>query len=198
MSDNNYNGQFGEDKWIVEHFNLPETGWVIDIGADQPIYGSNTYYFEHNLGWNGICVDADERVIPKLKEERKNVEYCAISSYDGTIKFNPVNVAGISHISKNFGSKEIPCMTATTLFKKYNVDNINLLSIDVEGHELDVCRGIDWERYLPLIVVVEFVSPQGDIYYDLKNYFSSLPYDLVHKSQANLIYCSYKFKGNLK
>jgi FkbM family methyltransferase len=185
----NYNGQFGEDKWILDNIKIPKTGTVIDVGADQPIYGSNTYYFEKYLGWDSYCIDADERVIQKLKSKRKNTIFCAVSDVDGTVKFNQHSLAGISSLSE-IGNVEVPCKTLNTILKENKIQEITLLDIDVEGYELQVCNGLDWKIYKPQIVIIEFISPSGgNIKNQLVEFFNNLKtYKLVHTSQSNLIF----------
>jgi FkbM family methyltransferase len=184
-----YNGQFGEDKWIIDNIKLPKTGTFVDVGADQSIYGSNTYYFEKYLDWDGICIDADERTIAKLKQKRKRVVHTAISDTDGEISFNQHDLAGISSISEN-GNTIVPCKKLNTVLEEANIEEITLLDIDVEGHEIQVCLGLDWEKYKPQIVIIEFVSPTGgDIRNQLLEFFTNLKvYKLVHTTQANFIF----------
>lgn len=184
-----FNGQFGEDKWIAENINLPEHGTVIDVGADQPIYGSNTYFFEKAMGWKCVCVDADERVLDTLRAERGNVVHSIVTDYNGVGKFLQRTEAGISHVSSN-GNAEVPAKTLNTILEEQNITEVTLLDIDVEGHELEVCRGLDWDKYKPQIVIVEFISPAGgNIEQQLLNYFTELKvYKMVHKTTANLIF----------
>ena len=37
-------------------------------------------------------------------------------------------------------------------------NNIDVLCIDVEGHEIDVIKGFDIKKYKPKIVIVEFLD----------------------------------------
>lgn len=189
MNPKMFNGQFGEDQWIIENISLPKNGTFIDVGADQPIYGSNTYYFEKYLGWSGICIDADERTIDKLKQKRKNTLHTAVSNNNGEITFNQHDLAGISAVSKQ-GNTVVSCKTLDSILEEANINNIDLLDIDVEGHELEVCEGLNWNKYKPKIVIIEFISPTGGNIKDLLlKFFSTLKtYKLVHTTQANLIF----------
>ena len=183
-----FNGQYGEDKWICENLSLPERGVVVDVGADQPIYGSNTYYFEKVLGWQSVCIDADERVLDNLKQYRSNVVHSIVTDFDGTAKFLQTAEAGISHVSND--GVEVAAKTLNTILEEQGIQEITLLDIDVEGHELEVCAGLDWNKYTPQIVVIEFVSPAGgNIEHKLQEYFNRLGnYKLVHRTTANYIY----------
>lgn len=187
-----FNGQFGEDQWIIENLGhiLPKTGTVIDVGADQPIYGSNTYLFEKYLGYDSICIDADPRVIDNLSKFRQKVISCAVSDKNGKVKFHQHDLAGISSIS-DIGTESIDAKTLNTILEENNISSsITILDIDTEGHELEVCNGLDWHKYYPLIVIIEYVSPSGGNIKDkIINFFNSLGfYKLVHTTQANLIF----------
>jgi len=184
-----FSGQFSEDEWIVNNVVLPKTGTIVDVGADQPILGSNTYFFEKYLEWNSLCIDGDERVIDTLKSLRKNVVHSLVSDHDGVTKFKQTPEAGISHIS-DAGNVEVQTKTLNTILEEQQITDITLLDIDVEGHELSVCNGLDWDKYKPQIVIIEFISPAGgDIRQQLINYFNNLRvYQLVHVTQANLIF----------
>ena len=48
-------------------------------------------------------------------------------------------------------NKQIAC-------SKYKDNKVNFLSIDVEGHEINVLKGFDIEKYSPDIVVIEYVD----------------------------------------
>lgn len=184
-----FNGQFGEDEWIVQNIALPKNGIFVDVGADQSIYGSNTYYFEKYLGWDGICIDADERTIVELQKKRNRVIHTAVSNTDSEVLFHQHDLAGISSVSE-YGNTVVPCKKLNTILEEQGIDQITLLDIDVEGHEIEVCLGLDWEKYKPQIVIIEFISPTGgDIRNQLFKFFADLKtYKLVRTTQANLIY----------
>jgi FkbM family methyltransferase len=184
-----FNGQFGEDKWIFDNIQLPKRGTVVDVGADQPIHGSNSYFFEKYLGWDSICIDGDSRTIPKLRRYRKNVIESLIGNKNGVARFYQHPEAGISHINEH-GNVEVQIRTLNTILEESNIEEITLLDVDVEGHEVDVFNGLDWDKYKPKIVIAEFVSPAGgDIKSRLLEFFENLGnYRLVHTTQANMIY----------
>jgi FkbM family methyltransferase len=191
-----FNSQFQEDEWIAKNIQLPSYGIVIDVGACEPISNSNSYYFENNLGWYGISIDADSRTIDKLKQERTNVVQAIVSDYNGVAKFHQDHRPGISHVSET-GTEEVATRTLNNILEEHNVLDVTVLDIDVEGHELAVCRGLDWEKYSPNIVIIEYVSPAGgNIEGELMKYFNGLgTYKLVHRTQANLIFLHTKCIG---
>jgi FkbM family methyltransferase len=141
------------------------------------------------MGWNSLTIDADSRVIEQLKSLRTNVVHTLVSDHEGTEKFVQTVEAGISHVNQN-GNVTVECKTLNTLLEENNISEVTLLDIDVEGHELEVCRGLDWNKYKPQIVIIEYISPAGGNIEDkLIKYFTNLgAYALVHRTQANLIF----------
>ena len=56
-------------------------------------------------------------------------------------------------INKNYITIKIKKEKLTTLLKKYNCPkNFDLLNIDVEGHEIEVIKGLDFKTYKPKIL----------------------------------------------
>lgn len=90
-----FHSQFGEDRWIFEHVDLPDKGVFVDIGAGHPIALSNTYFFEQK-GWTGICIDADPAQCERLIKESANVEWAAIASKEGKLELSPSYLPALS------------------------------------------------------------------------------------------------------
>lgn len=83
----NFFSQTGEDKLITKW--LPEPyGLYIDIGAGQPVCGSNTYHF-YKKGWRGICVDpiTDNYRMLKFVRKRDTIIQCLVSATKGKMSF---------------------------------------------------------------------------------------------------------------
>ncbi len=195
--DNEFFSQFGEDKWLVENNILPEKGFFLDIGAGDWKLLSNTYYLEQH-GWDGLCVDADPRQLVGLIENRKNVLVGAVKGYSEAIEiisfFMNRACADISRIDKQADEKEIfipsiSILDVIQLCHKNNQSfNIDLLSIDVEGAEINILQTMfDW-GYFPTIIIVEFMTSGVDNSEKVKELFKNQPYKLIHTTTANFIY----------
>ena len=62
-------------------FKNKETGIFLDIGANDGITYSNTFFFEKYREWNGLCVEPLLSAFDKLKMNRKClVENCAVGN----------------------------------------------------------------------------------------------------------------------
>ena len=64
----------GQDVFIYENF-FPNKrdGVFIDIGAAEGVSRSNSYFFEKELGWSGICIEAQKHSYGKLIKNRNSI-----------------------------------------------------------------------------------------------------------------------------
>ena len=70
----------------------------------------------------------------------------------------------------------------TNMLDKYNCPkNFDLLNIDVENHELDVLRGLDFKIYKPKIITIEIHTKKT------KDIFKSPTYKYLEKENYELI-----------
>lgn len=199
-----FHSQFGEDRYIYEHIDLPGQGVFVDVGAGHPISLSNTYFFEKN-NWTGVCIDADPIQYKLLKEKRANVEWAAISPEEGEIDFfQAYSPTYSSTIGKEYckglirvpfkNPIRVPSCKLETILEKFNIDTIDLLSIDVEGTELEVWKTFDCERHKPKVVIIEYYTfGLSDNSEKIKDFFSELPYQLVHTTCTNFIFLNHNF-----
>lgn len=173
-----YKSQAGQDRFVNEHFFLNrKNGFFLDIGAHDGQSFSNTWFFEKDLGWHGICFEP----LPHLFEQLKTCRDCicinaCVSQINGTLPFlhvdscdemlsglcdtfndNKLN-AVISDIGYFGGVLKIlpmPCVRLDTILDQYQISHIDFLSLDVEGHEIDVLKSIDFSKVTINVIAVE-------------------------------------------
>ena len=162
-------GATGEDVLLNKIFK-DNKGFYVDVGALHPINGSLT----HNLykrGWTGLNFDIDERNIKffKIFRRRDSSFRMAISSSKGEVNsyifssgsgLNTLEKSWADKWSKLLGKdyfiKKLKKTTLTSVVKKFKIQNkIDLLNIDVEGHEVDVLNGSDFKLFRPKIITIE-------------------------------------------
>lgn len=213
MSEEFY-GEFQDGKYVdqvlSEYFpDKTYKGIFFDIGAFEPIRISNSYYFEKN-NWNVYCFEANTNLIPLLKEHRKNVFNYAISNENkDSVEFNIVTsnnwTAGYSAIEINEEYKEIfgwnadfpvekikvPQKTLNTIIENEipNLEKIDIISLDIEGGELNCLYGLDIDKYKPSVMVIENVSHSKDI----TNYLEKYNYVLDKSISYNEYYVHKEF-----
>lgn len=149
---------------MEQYLNHIKNGFFIEVGAHDGIMQSNTKYYE-NKGWTGLLIEPNPETFEMCKQNRPNsiVEnYCLVS--DLSIKEITLYEAGLmtiaqnsithhgdakSHIAKaNTSIKELKCQATTLQFllDKHNISNIDFFSLDVEGYEYEVLKGIDFNK----------------------------------------------------
>ncbi len=165
--DAGYKGQYRQDQFVDLYFNGKKDGYFVDIGAWDGITFSNSYFLE-NQGWNGILIEPNPLLSSGLQTNRKGIiENICISSKNQKVLFLIVEgyASMLSGIKDSFsaehleridqeikmfgGSKrevELDCLTLETLFNQHKVVKVDYLSIDTEGHELQVLYGINFSK----------------------------------------------------
>ena len=124
--------QNGQDLWVCETLNYKKNGVFVDIGAYDGMDFSNTYYLEKELGWNGVCVEADKVAFKSLILNRtcKSMNK-AIDKESGFVGFNECGMFGcIDKYSTNI----IAAITMRQLME-YMPLYIDYISLDIEGNE---------------------------------------------------------------
>lgn len=157
--------QMQQDYYLwTRHFSkLRRRGVYLDIAANLPVEISNTYFMDACLGWSGVCVEGNPQMLPDLFRERSCAMIPAcVSNKDGvTVRYALYKgLSGIISTNKNKFNRNIPvieqkCTTMKLALKKMEVKVVDYLSLDVEGHELQVLQGIDWNKVRVKVMTVE-------------------------------------------
>ncbi len=142
----------------------------LDIGAYDGRHLSNTYLFEQ-LGWTGVCVEPDAEAFGELQKNRKCV--ClnmACSDHEGSIDFythpgrpmGTTNPDAVEQLATGWRKKfepelrkNIPCQTLDRILDDHGFREIDFVSIDVDGAEVQVLRGFDLKRAQPKLICIE-------------------------------------------
>ena len=64
------------EEWIIrDFFDDRRNGTFVDVGAWDPVKGSNTYRLERDFGWSGLAIDAIEEFGPRYREGRTRSKF---------------------------------------------------------------------------------------------------------------------------
>lgn len=187
--DYNKYSQAGEDSIIA--FIVGALGYredevtYLDLGANHAKYLSNTYFF-YQRGASGVLVEANPELIPELKllRTRDMILNKCVSSADGeTVDFYVMSNDGLSTMSSSSVAhsqkvndeltlrdvKQIGTVTVKSILKDYFAQPPMLLNVDIEGGEMDVLQALDYDRFRPLIIVVETIPYENGLTIGEKN-----------------------------
>ena len=203
--------QAGQDKVIKNHF-FPnkKNGFFLEIGAYDGIEGSNCFHFEKFLNWNGIAFEPSKVQYEKLKNNRNCkilnkamsnsiVEVDFVEVIEGLTQMSGIkneNYTAEKIIKKNGQSKtEISKIITTTFDQEVSIDQeIDYLSIDIEGGELSVLETIDFEKYTIKVVSVENNLPDK---FNFNSFFISKNFSFFDRvGQDEIFYNNSHFKLN--
>lgn len=167
--------QEGEDMILRRIFENKEVGFYIDVGAHHPKRFSNTHYF-YKKGWNGINIDAmpnSMKAFDRLRRRDINIE-AAISDERSMLIYYEFNETALNGFSKpmslmrneleNYSIVDSYPITTKTLdevldtFTKEIPEEIDFITIDVEGFDFNVLRSLDLNKYRPKFILIEILS----------------------------------------
>ena len=175
-----------------------EKGIFIDVGSHHPLINNNTYIL-YKRGWRGINVDLDFNSIDMFnffRPKDHNI-HTALSKEIGLADlyfFHNRAAKNTITKSRGKGAKSIKKVKTDTLNNviensKINTKKIDFLSVDVEGNELNVLKGLNFKKYRPKIISIEFIKPNIKEFYqhDIKNIFKSDIYKFMISKKYKLV-----------
>lgn len=151
--------QHGEDL-LVEQL-LGRIKSFIDIGANDGVLFSNTFKFAKK-GARGLCVEPSHKSFRKLKlnhlfHRKVRCIHSAASSQSGYLYLKEdgyESTLSQVHSDASLDSAKVRAFTLDELIRKHSSFNkVDLLSIDVEGHEESVLRGTQKPMQAKIIIL---------------------------------------------
>ena len=210
----------GVDLLVNYFFKNKNSGFYIDVGCGHPTKGNNTYLL-YNRGWQGINIDLDNFNIELFKTFRPkdyNINIAVSDKEDVKDLFFYHHKSEINTIEKRVFDlrnkkvekiKKINTQTLNSILENFSFKNnkIDFLSIDVEGHELNVLKGFDLHKYQPDVLVVEFLdlslkklefyeqNIETVLNSDIYNYLLKNNYYFVNWLHSDLVFVNKKIRN---
>jgi FkbM family methyltransferase len=208
-----FHGLHGLDRKLAAYLDY-DGGYFVELGANDGVDQSNTLYFERERGWRGVLIEPILHNFLKCQGNRatNNAFFCAACVSDeyaepyvrltySNLMTTPHGVdsdigdpaaharSGAAYLQS--GEKPVEVMavarTLSSLLDEAGAPaEMDLLSLDVEGGELEVLKGLDHRSHRFRYMLVECRDPQR-----LANYLADAGYVLIDKiSQHDYLYAS--------
>ncbi len=195
--------------FVVQYFkNKTDRGFFIDVGAHDGVTWNNTLVLSEGLGWQGICIEANPVIFESLPKNRP-LDIClniASHNHNGGKLFwqitGPANgLSGLvatydephkaridEEIRKHGGEKKeivVPVEKLCTTITNHPFNQeIDYLSIDVEGAELSVLEGLHIDVNRPHLISIE----DNGYHTKAHDYLISKTYHFLTKVAADCFY----------
>jgi FkbM family methyltransferase len=174
-------GAHGLDDKLERYLDI-DGGFFVEAGANDGVNFSNTYYLERARGWSGVLIEG----IPALarvcarRRPRSRVVNCALvppeeegrpvtmhysnlhSIVAGALPYEHVEVGLRSQDERTY-DVEVPGRTLSSVLDEAGATRIDLLVLDVEGHEVPALRGLDLDRHAPRFALIEALGEEARI-----------------------------------
>lgn len=186
--------------------NMTKDSMFIDIGSNIGFYTMNIADLFPKINFskiisiepNPIMIERQKENIELLENIKKGIknkiflENYAISESEKNLQLNYEKGYGPAVLTENIGEKTIAVKTTTLIkiLKKNNINRIDCLKIDVEGHEhlalLPFFKSAQ-KSLFPNHIVIEHTSNSVQIFKDLMKFLSRIGYKIILKTRSN--YC---------
>jgi len=164
--------QLGQDIWVLQQTSFKRNGFFVEFGATDGVLLSNTYLLEKGFGWRGICSEPNPKFFKELKKNRncivatdclsgetgKVVEFIFADAYGGSKEYANAD----SHYEKRAayevknGSFKLKTISLHDFLIKHNAPKeIDYLSIDTEGSELEILSVFPFEKWSIRLFTIE-------------------------------------------
>ena len=186
------------------------TIFAIDIGSHNGLSGSNSYYFAKQ-GFKTILVEPNKIGLNSSKQlyrNKTNVRYynCASGPTDGELKIytrsknaldaKATALGPIEGLHEDMHEREfidVNMVSISTIIEdqkeKYFLDEddiFGVLSIDTEGYDLEVLKGLN--NKMPIVVITEFSKSVPELEIRKRKWLSENGYYLYQTTFSNCIF----------
>jgi FkbM family methyltransferase len=184
--------QTEEDRLVWEFFGRKRDGFFVEVGANDPIFLSQSYLLEQN-GWKGILVEPQEACCRKLREHRPHSQVwqaaCSSPEKRGEAIFHIASDSVNSGMQPNesdpevvyVGTETVKVVTLDDILTASGEPSVDFLSVDVEGFEIDVLDGLDFSKRGPKLLIIEDHVHNLDKH----RYLKGRGYELVFRTGCN-------------
>tara|TARA_B100000242_G_scaffold161254_1_gene115134 strand:+ start:6324 stop:7001 length:678 start_codon:yes stop_codon:yes gene_type:complete len=186
-------------------------GFFIEIGANDGIHQSNTFYLEKKKKWSGLLVEPGMKAFASLIKNRsdQNIfinaacvpfyyekEFVEFNDYylmgyiedintdNNTIEHKKFSEEYIGKTDLKYSKYNVPAKTLNSILLENNAPkNIDFFSLDVEGEELSVLEGLDFSIFKIKYIFIESRDKKRTI-----DFLVDKNYELIEDFNSNYLF----------
>ncbi|OOO03358.1 MAG: hypothetical protein USCGTAYLOR_00393 [Chromatiales bacterium USCg_Taylor] len=206
------------DELVTKHSaDSSSSFFFVQIGANDGVTHDFLHRYIQKYRWRGILVEPVPAYCDLLRAHYQGVpavviEQSAISISEGTRTLYRIDdaAAELPAWSKGLASlhldvikkhrwlipdledaivaEPVCCITLATLIRKHQVEKIDLLSVDTEGHDFEVIKQIDFARFIPRMIIYEHKHLRRETRRHCENLLTAQGYQLTKHLSNTLAY----------
>jgi FkbM family methyltransferase len=145
-------------------------GYFVEFGAADGVSGSNTYILEKKFGWKGILAEPNRTQFPRIRENRNCYisDKCVFSRSGEKLSFMATSLPGLSRLEAvnpgdeherqraDYTATKVETISLNDLLTEAKAPGqIDYMSVDTEGSELEILSHFDFVRWNVFLITVE-------------------------------------------
>jgi FkbM family methyltransferase len=211
--------QTGEDvilEYLFDSLKIKYPSYL-EVGTNQPKICNNTYGF-YLKGCKGVCIEPDIQMYNTIKKTRPKDTLLNIGiGLSNQDKANFYLFPGILNGWSTFLEEEanirkketgieydvlsVPLKNINDIMEKYFDITPNLISLDVEGLDLEILQSINFDKYQPDVICVEtitfgYLSNTEKKIDSISDFIHAKGYFTYADTHINTIFCRKKLFSN--
>jgi FkbM family methyltransferase len=176
--------QLFQDLWALWTNDQRRGGYFVEFGAGDGVHLSNTAFLETEMGWSGLLAEPNPLFVEQVRANRRCrvSDKCVFSESGRTMDFVATRVGEFSFLadlepsdshqerrSKVAMRVEVQTITLNDLLLEAEAPRqIDYLSVDTEGSELEILSAFDFDRWDVRAISVEHnKTPARQAIYEL-------------------------------
>ena len=177
-------GQLFQDLWALYELDEKRGGYFVEFGATNGVTMSNSRILERHYGWTGILAEPNPDFHPRLGRERTcHISHKCVYSRSGeTMRFLCTEKGMFSRLAEidpgdhneatmraNHRAVQVQTISLDDLLAEHAApDEIDYISVDTEGSELEILRAFDFDRrHVSLFTIEHNFTPLRGAIHDL-------------------------------
>jgi len=208
----NFYGELDTDRIIREVYfpDVEYKGTFVEVGGATPDFLSMSKHFKES-GWRTIIIEPNPDFCKMHRdagneiyefacsyEDKDNVDFTIVKQNVETIggvitdhsfssievKDEYLNKSGFKLNENNAQKIKVNVRKLQTILSEIKIEKVDILSIDVEGWELEVMKGIDTNLIKCRYIILENLYDNTNY----NDYMTSIGFNLVQKISYNHVY----------